>query len=1005
MNVKSREIAVLSLVFFLIVAASSSALVTQDLSTSLRDEKSIIDKLVDEHSDSLGRVFIDDMVFLGETLLRFGFYGNPWTEGIVYYEFDPALTEAQRASWILASQEWGECDCISFAERVDEENYVYVFEGDGNWSYVGMVGGRQEMSIVSWSSIFTIVHEIGHALGIHHEHQRSDRDLYVYVDFDNIQDDYEHNFIVLETENIGEYDFDSLMHYDACAFSIDCPPGYTCSCSNNSIMVLPPNEAWQELIGQRDHVSVLDIQGLNSIYCDNGNVVHVPADEPTIQAGIIAADEGDTVLVACGTYYEHDITMKSGITLRSETGNPECVIIDAQQLGRVLTCGNTSTETRLEGITFKGGMYLDGGGVYCTNHSSPTFDFCSFESNVGQSTGGAVYCESYSSPVFHSCSFIDNLADASGGAVRLREYSSPTFYFCEFSGNVAVLGNGGALICADFSDPTFQECRFRNNSGENGGALSSRLSSTISLFDSEIVDNDATTYGGGIYCDHTSIILEDCLVQGNNLSAPNSKGGGLHLENPPSFTISGCVIAINRAENSGGGMVVAGYSGSDAISSSTLYGNAANLGGGITSNNSALLIENSIIAMSQDGEALYCEGSGEAALICCDVYGNEDGDWIGCIDGQLGSAGNISMDPLLCDPEVGDYHLRVDSPCVPDNNDCFVLIGAHPEGCTIAEAYWDFEEMVGDVAHDQTGNGHDGSITGAIWINGHNGSGCLTFDGQDDFVRMDGGSWLTIPAGTIEAWVNVHPDVSISQRIISTETGGYHNGFNFGYAFETYDNIPLSGAIVCGIHSTENGNHHVEAYIDGVSRGEWHYTAVTWDAESDSILLYVDGSSSTVISPHPGIVDTGEPFTIGCWEVDVMHGGWFKGQVDEVRLFNRRMTLEELHDRYLTYPTGVTEYHPDDHIPRLADVFPNPFNPTTTIQFSLPVEKNISLAVYDLSGRLISKIIDNEYYQAGIHTVSWEGADQSSSRVASGVYFCQLISGDSVSTKKMVLIK
>ncbi|MFH1279537.1 MAG: T9SS type A sorting domain-containing protein [Candidatus Eisenbacteria bacterium] len=101
-----------------------------------------------------------------------------------------------------------------------------------------------------------------------------------------------------------------------------------------------------------------------------------------------------------------------------------------------------------------------------------------------------------------------------------------------------------------------------------------------------------------------------------------------------------------------------------------------------------------------------------------------------------------------------------------------------------------------------------------------------------------------------------------------------------------------------------------------------------------------------------------------------------------------------------TIPTGVEEY--EDAPPavfRLEKNRPNPFNPTTTIPFSIAKEGRVSLKVYDLSGREVATLVDREL-PAGSHEVVLR-AD----RLASGVYFYRLRSGREEGTGRMVLIR
>ena len=83
----------------------------------------------------------------------------------------------------------------------------------------------------------------------------------------------------------------------------------------------------------------------------------------------------------------------------------------------------------------------------------------------------------------------------------------------------------------------------------------------------------------------------------------------------------------------------------------------------------------------------------------------------------------------------------------------------------------------------------------------------------------------------------------------------------------------------------------------------------------------------------------------------------------------------------------------------LESVYPNPFNPTTTLSFALPITSNVLLEVHDINGRLINELIKSNM-DAGYHSVIWN-ADNN----ASGVYFVKMVAGDFVNTQKLMLVK
>ncbi|MDE3057003.1 MAG: T9SS type A sorting domain-containing protein [Bacteroidota bacterium] len=84
---------------------------------------------------------------------------------------------------------------------------------------------------------------------------------------------------------------------------------------------------------------------------------------------------------------------------------------------------------------------------------------------------------------------------------------------------------------------------------------------------------------------------------------------------------------------------------------------------------------------------------------------------------------------------------------------------------------------------------------------------------------------------------------------------------------------------------------------------------------------------------------------------------------------------------------------------RLYDAYPNPFNPTTNIRFSVPVSGSVSLKVYNIIGQEVTTLV-NERKSAGTYEVQFDG-----NNLSSGVYFYRLTAGNYVETKKLVLMK
>jgi hypothetical protein len=102
-------------------------------------------------------------------------------------------------------------------------------------------------------------------------------------------------------------------------------------------------------------------------------------------------------------------------------------------------------------------------------------------------------------------------------------------------------------------------------------------------------------------------------------------------------------------------------------------------------------IENTIIAFGIGGAAVVCDATSSVTVSCTDIFGNQEGDWVECVEGMQAMNGNLAADPLFCERATGNLDLAENSPCAPANSGACGLIGALPVGCppsAIEPATW-----------------------------------------------------------------------------------------------------------------------------------------------------------------------------------------------------------------------------------------------------------------------------------------------------------------------------
>lgn len=447
------------------------------------------------------------------------------------------------------------------------------------------------------------------------------------------------------------------------------------------------------------------------------DTINVPADYLSIQQAIDATVNGDTVLVAPGTYIENIDFIGKAITVKGSQG-PQVTFIDGNHRGSVVIFNKgEKSDSVIEGFTIMNGTgTLDingnnsGGGIYCYassptityntiknnsatgggggiccygGHCTPTISNCNILSNKFSHEGGGIYC-AQSNALITGCSIMNNISEINGGGIRMEKGGSPIIKGNVIDSNETEF-RGGGISSSNGPTPYIENNTITNNMAADGGGIflyDGHIYNNIIMYNTAKYGSPSTLIGAG-----GGIIITgySCPID-NNIIAYNTAmlyGGGIHCTSY-NGTISNNIIFNNNAQGGtlpgtkklGGGICVSLYCSNPLIINCIIFDNyAEDYGGGIYTYDKTTSILNCSLSKNaaQLGSGIYCFKD-SYVVVSNTILWDDVGDEIyyesnepivtySDVKGGWAGIGNINADPLFVDIGKDDFHLTFSSPC------------------------------------------------------------------------------------------------------------------------------------------------------------------------------------------------------------------------------------------------------------------------------------------------------------------------------------------------------
>jgi predicted outer membrane repeat protein len=256
--------------------------------------------------------------------------------------------------------------------------------------------------------------------------------------------------------------------------------------------------------------------------------------------------------------------------------------------------------------------------------------------------------------------------------------------------------------------------------------------------------------------------------------------------------------------------------------------------------------------------------------------------------------------------------------------------------------------------------------------------------------------------GAMGSWDGSNPtfiNVTVANNSASNQGGAIYNQNN--------SNPTVINTILWGntaptgpqIHNNASTTTISYSLIEGAdSLGSWRASLGTDGGNNiDADPLFVDAFAGNLrLTTGSPAIDVGDSTAVPPEVTNDLAGN--------SRIYGAQVDMGAY--EYQGTASGIDD-EPGDVIPRVAalrSVYPNPFNPSVTVEFDLERQRSVQITIYDVRGKLVRKLV-NEVRSAGTHTVRWDGTDASGRPAATGVYFLRLQSEEWSVHRKMVMLK